>query len=85
MKIILPYRARAAIYHDYCSNTIIELEENNEQMREAIVNTIYFDDNGGKKIILNCIDEDTLTELIDKNQELLHEYLTSHGYIFNKN
>lgn len=85
MEIRLPYSAKATIYHDYCNNTIIELEENNNQLRETIINNIYFDDNGGKEIILKFIDEDILIELLDKNQELLDEYLTKHGYIFNKN
>lgn len=82
MKIELPYSAKATIYHNYEGDTIIELEENNNQLRETIINNIYFDGNGGKEIILRCIDEDTLIKLLDKNQELLHKYLTKNGYIF---
>lgn len=80
MELKIPRQSNLVVTHsrDYMN---LEIEETNDLKRD-ILNSILEDD--GVKALNKCLDKDCIFDILDYHEDSLHEYLESHGYIFNK-
>ncbi len=85
MEFKLGYSAKISIDTKIRCNYIetnISIDDNHNELKESFLNTIFNED--GIDTLKKCITDDMFFELLNEKQELLHDYLTRHGYIFNK-
>lgn len=72
MDIKLPYNVTVTIRSPRQRETIIEIDNNGNDLRDSLFSELFQDNSKN------------LYDLLDEKQEELHDYLTSRGYIFNK-
>lgn len=81
MKIELPYNADVTV-RPRNNETTIEIEDSYYKLHKAIINTILQED--GIDVFIKEFDEDAVYDIIEANEEILHDYLIKSGYVFNK-
>lgn len=81
MTFRLPYSAKVSIKNNYNCETEIEIEDSYDKLKTSIMNEIFNDD--GIDTLSSCISDDMFNELLNSKTNLLNEYLTRNGYVFN--